>query len=147
MTYEKKFCAHALVQNDKFDGLLNYWPFDRFYYIEHVAVVEAFRGKHLGTEAMEIFKSQTQLPIVLEVESPTNIDAIGRIRFYEKMGFSVVSHNYAQPPYDGEGFLIPMQLMSNDRHFADTHFEMIKDTLYDKVYHYEVERESRAPSP
>ncbi|HET7732323.1 MAG TPA: GNAT family N-acetyltransferase [Paludibacter sp.] len=140
--YEKHFCAHALVQDDKFVGLFNYWTFDRFYYIEHVAVSSAMRGQNIGTQAMETFKQQTKLPIILEVEMPNSPTAIRRINFYEKLGFTVLnSHNYAQPPYEGDGFLIPMQLMSNDTHFADTHFELIKETLYDKVYHYEVEKE------
>jgi len=34
-----------------------------------------------------------------------------------------------------------MQLMSNDLHFSNTHFDLIKETLYEKVYHYEVEKE------
>ncbi|MEI6553977.1 MAG: GNAT family N-acetyltransferase [Paludibacter sp.] len=147
LTYEKRFCAHALVQNDKFVGLFNYWTFDRFYYIEHIAIVDTIRGQNIGTEAMGIFKTQTILPIVFEVEMPINTTSIGRIRFYEKLGFSVLSHNYAQPPYEGEGFLIPMQLMSNSRHFADTHFELIKETLYENVYHFEVEKEIRTPNP
>lgn len=143
LAYEKRFCVHALVQNDKFVGLFNFWTFDRFFYIEHFAVIETMRGNEIGTEAMEIFKIQTKLPIVFEVEMPTNITSINRIRFYEKLGFSVVSYNYAQPPYEGEGFLIPMQLMSNDRHFANTHFELIKETLYENVYHFEVEKASK----
>jgi len=138
LNYEKRFCAHALVQNDKFVGLFNYWTFDRFYYIEHIAVVSTMRGQNIGTEVMEIFKSQTKLPIIFEVEMPNNDPtSIRRIHFYEKLGFSVLSHKYAQPPYEGDGFLIPMQLMSNDTHFADSHFDLIKDTLYDKVYHFD----------
>jgi ribosomal protein S18 acetylase RimI-like enzyme len=145
LSYEKRFCAHALVQDDKFVGLFNYWTFERFYYIEHIAVAPTVRGHKIGTEAMEVFKSQTKLPIIFEVEMPTNPTSIRRINFYEKLGFSVLSHNYAQPPYEGDGFLIPMQLMSNDTHFADTHFEMIKETLYKKVYHFELEKETLNP--
>ena len=141
LSYEKRFCAHALVQNDKFVGLFNYWTFDRFFYIEHIAISPSMRGKNIGTEAMQVFMSQTKLPIILEVEMPTNPTAIGRINFYEKLGFSVVAHKYAQPPYEEDGFLIPMQLMTNDVHFAETHFEKIKGTLYNMVYHYDVEQE------
>lgn len=141
LTYEKRFCAHALIQNDKFVGFFNFWTFDRFYYIEHIAVIPAMRGQQIGTEAMEIFKSQTKLPIVMEVEMPNDPTSIRRIEFYEKQGFSVLSHKYAQPPYEGDEFLIPMQLMSNDLHFSNTHFDLIKETLYEKVYHYEVEKE------
>jgi ribosomal protein S18 acetylase RimI-like enzyme len=143
LSYEKRFCAHALIQDNKFVGFFNYWTFDRFYYIEHIAVVPTMRGHNIGTEAMEVFKSQTKLPIVFEVEMPNDPTSIRRIHFYEKLGFSVLSHQYAQPPYEGYGFLFPMQLMTNDRHFADNHFELIKDTLYDKVYHYEVEPEEK----
>ena len=138
LSYAKRFCAHALTYDDKFVGLFNYWTFDKFYYIEHIAIVSEFQGKKIGTEAMEIFKSQTKLPIIFEVELPNNQTAIRRINFYEKMGFSVISHNYAQPPYEADNFLIPMQLMSNDIHFADTHFGIIKKTLYENVYHYEL---------
>lgn len=143
LNYEKRFCAHALIQDDKFVGLFNYWTFDRFYYVEHIAVVPAMRDKGIGTEAMEVFKSQTKVPIVFEVELPGSTTSIRRIHFYEKLGFSVLSHKYAQPPYEDEGFLIPMQLMSNNTHFADTHFEMIKETLYQKVYHFELEKEEQ----
>lgn len=138
LSYEKRFCAHALIQNDKFVGFFNYWTFERFYYIEHFAVIPTLRGQHIGTEAMEIFKQQTKLPIVLEVEMPNNPTAIRRINFYEKLGFTVLSRNYAQPPYDGESdFFIPISIMCNDVHFANTHFELIKENLYNKVYHYE----------
>ena len=41
-----------------------------------------------------------------------------------------------QPPYDDSLFLIPMLIMSNDYHFANRHFQMIKDTLYKEVYNY-----------
>lgn len=141
LTYEKQFFANALVQNDKFAGLFNYWTFENFYYIEHFAIIPAMRGQHIGTEAMEMFKSQTGLPVIMEVEMPEDPASIRRIEFYKKLGFSVLSNHYAQPPYEGDGFLLPMLLMSNDLHFGATHFERIKKTIYDKVYHYEIEGE------
>jgi len=137
LKYEKKFCVNALIQYDMFVGLFNYWTFERFYYIEHVAIIPKLRSLGNGSEAMNIFMEQTNLPIVLEVEMPNNIAASRRIMFYERLGFSILSHNYAQPPYEGSGFLMPQLIMSNDIHFANTHFDKIKETLYHKVYHYE----------
>jgi ribosomal protein S18 acetylase RimI-like enzyme len=141
LNYQKKFCANALVQDDKFVGIFNYWVFDRFLYVEHLAVTSTLRGQKIGSQAMEILKAQTKLPIIFEVEMPNNPTSIRRINFYERLGFSVLSHNYAQPPYEGEGFLLSMQLMSNDLHFASTHFDLIKETLYTNVYHYEMEKD------
>lgn len=136
LAYEKRFHAHALLQNDQFVGFFNYWTFERFLYLEHFAIDSNLRGQLIGRKVMEKFREQAQLPIVLEVEMPNNSMAIRRIRFYEELGYTVLSHYYAQPPYDGKGFLLPMLLMSNDNHFASTHFDLIKDTLYRDVYHY-----------
>jgi len=146
LIYENRFCANVLVKDDKFAGLFNYWTFNRFNFIEHIAVSPNMRGHGIGTEAMNFFKTQSKLPIVFEVEMPTNPTAIRRINFYEKLGFTVLSHNYAQPPYEGDDFLLPMQLMSNEKHFGEMHFELIKETLYRDVYHYEEETEESAPN-
>jgi ribosomal protein S18 acetylase RimI-like enzyme len=136
LNYEKRFMANALVLNEEFVGFFNYWTFDRFLYIEHFALTARFRSQRIGTRAIEMFKEHTSLPIVLEVEMPSNSETIRRIRFYEDLGFRVLSHYYAQPPYEGGGFLMPMLMLSNDLHFANTHFELIKDTLYKNVYHF-----------
>lgn len=138
---EKKFSANALLEHNEFVGFLNYWRFDHFIYVEHLALVPQFRSLKKGTIAMEIFKQAVTLPIVLEVEMPSNSEATRRIRFYENLGFKVVSHYYAQPPYEGERFLTPMLIMSNDYHYANSHFDMIKNTLYQEVYRFETQME------
>jgi ribosomal protein S18 acetylase RimI-like enzyme len=136
LLYEKRFYANALLQNDQFVGFFNFWTFDRFCYIEHFAINPLFRSQHIGSEAMEIFKGMTGLPIVFEVEMPNDTIASRRIHFYERLGFSVLSHDYAQPSYEDNDFIMPMLMMSNDIHFASTHFDLIKKTLYNEVYHY-----------
>jgi len=133
---ESKFFANALLKNDEFVGFFNYWIFDRFCFVEHFALKQNFRSQRIGSEAMEIFKSQHNLPVLLEVEMPNNSETVRRIRFYEEAGFKALSHYYAQPPYEGGGFLIPMIIMSTDVHFANTHFEMIREILYTEVYHF-----------
>ncbi len=140
---ESRFYALILLQNEKFVGFLNYWTFDRFLYIEHFAIDANLRGKHYGSEAMNIIISQTKLPILFEVEMPNNALVSRKIRFYERLGFKVLSHYYAQPSYDEKGFLLPMLIMCNDTHFANTHFELIKKTLYEEVYQYNI----RTPNP
>ena len=135
---ENNFHPHALLKRDEFVGFFNYWTFEKFCYLEHIAVNSKIRNQHIGSEAMEIFMDQVKLPIVFEVEMPNTLVASRRIHFYERLGFSVVSHTYAQPPYDKESsFFLPVLLMSNNVHYVNTHFEMIKDTLNKKVYHYD----------
>jgi ribosomal protein S18 acetylase RimI-like enzyme len=138
LLYEKKFHPQVLLQDNQFVGFLNYWKFDEFDYIEHFAVTDQMRNKQIGTEAMEIFMKKSNLPIILEVEMPKNSLAERRIKFYERLGFLVLTNEYSQPPYNSEvGDFIPILIMSNDIQFANSHFDLIKETLYDKVYHWE----------
>ncbi|MFZ4724299.1 MAG: GNAT family N-acetyltransferase [Paludibacter sp.] len=136
LLYEKKFNSHALLQNNQFVGFFNYWTFDRFIYIEHFAIVDNMRNQNIGSEVIGIFKENANLPIILEVELPNNPLAIRRIEFYKRLGFSVLSNDYKQPPYEGEGDLIPMKIMCNDVEFGTQCFDVIKETLYSKVYNW-----------
>jgi ribosomal protein S18 acetylase RimI-like enzyme len=136
LLYEKKFNPQVLLQNNQFVGFLNYWTFDRFLYIEHFAIVDNLRNQKIGSEVIGLFKEHAKLPIILEVEIPNNPLATRRIEFYKRLGFSVLSNDYNQPPYEGEGGLIPMQIMCNDVEFGTQYFELIKEILYSKVYNW-----------
>ena len=137
LTYEKRFHANVLLKENQFVGLLNFWNFEGFYYLEHFAISEKLRGRNIGTDAMKLFMSRCNLPIIFEVEMPTSIIAQKRIQFYERLGFILLPNKYAQPPYSSGEKEFPMQLMTNDREFASTKFEWIKDILYSEVYEFQ----------
>lgn len=141
LNHRAGFEADALMKEGNFCGFFTYWNFDKFYYVEHFAVDPAMRGQNIGSEVMKAFLEKINKPVVLEVEMPENADAIRRIRFYEKLGLKVVSHSYVQPYYDGSGKILPMLIMTDDYHFADKHFKLIKKTLHEEVYNYFQEEE------
>ena len=137
----KQFNMFALTNENGFVGFINYWNFDQFYYIEHFAILPQLRNSKYGSEAIKAFMLQTKKPIVLEVEMPRSTLAAHRIHFYERLGFYVLSNAYQQPPYDGVSFMIPMLIMSNDYHYANKHFQLIKNMLYKEVYAYAKEED------
>lgn len=130
------FYVYATTSDEQFVGFVCLWTFDRFSFIEHFAVLPRFREQHLGSEIIHLLQLQIKQPIVLEVETPATKIAARRIHFWERLGFYVLSNYYMQPPYNDSDFLIPMLIMSNDYHFANRHFQMIKSTLYHEVYGY-----------
>ena len=133
---QQKLNVCAIIEDEKFAGLISYWEFEQFTYIEHFAIAPQFRGQNIGTDAMKLFISQNTLPIVFEVETPNNDIATRRIHFYERLGFYMLYNHYMQPPYKGNAFLLTMLIMSNDYKFASENFEMVKATLYEQVYQY-----------
>lgn len=138
LTYQKQFFANAIFKEEKVVGLLHFWTFDQFYYIEHLAINPAFRGQNIGTEVMTFFKSKSTMPIVLEVELPNSAASVRRIAFYQKLGFTILNENYIQPPYEPGGTPVPMHLMTDEPAFAELYFDLIRETLYEKVYHVQM---------
>jgi ribosomal protein S18 acetylase RimI-like enzyme len=111
--HEKNFYPNALIKDDEFVGFFNYWTFEKFFYIEHFAIEPDLRNHHIGRTVMEMILEKTNLPVVLEVEMPNYPLAGRRIKFYERLGFTVLSHDYAQPPYESGEFLLPVLIMIN----------------------------------
>ena len=134
LIYEKRFFSNALLHENEFVGFLNYWKFEQFYYIEHFAVLEKMRGQNIGSEAIEMLKRQSKVPIVFEVELPVDELTRKRVHFYERLDFTLLLQEYAQPAYIDDESQVPMKLMCNDEVFGNENFEAIKSTLYSEVY-------------
>ena len=118
-------------------GLLTYWDFKDFVYIEHFAIHKELRNKGYGKQAMQTFLKGMSLPVVLEVEMPLIKGDIThrRIAFYRRQGFSLRRMPYKQPPYrKGDGWL-PMKIMSTGpaKQWLPM-AETVCETIYREVY-------------
>ena len=127
------YCLLVQTEKEQPIGLLTYWQFDEFIYIEHFAMIDAERGKGYGSEAMKFFLSQAEKPVVLEAEMPhsSNDQALRRIRFYKRLGFRVCSAPYKQPPYRCTDGWLPMKILK----YGNLPFSyFVKQTIYREVY-------------
>lgn len=130
-----RFYANAILKDNIPVGLLTYWDFDKFVFIEHFTVEPQKRNSGIGHTIINILKAKLQRPLVLEVELPVDIETQRRIDFYTKLGFNTLKHNYLQPPYRAGDKPIPMHLMADgDPDINMEEFEKIKTTLYREVY-------------
>lgn len=134
--YYPKFHCLLIRDFDKPVGLLTYWDFDDFVYIEHFAIHESLRNRGYGGQALEMFIQEIGRPVVLEVEMPRSKGDIThrRISFYRRHGLSLRRMPYRQPPYREGDKWLPMKLMSSVKvkwpKIADT----VRDTIYREVY-------------
>ena len=109
-----KFHALAAFDEGKFVGFLNYWRFNGFTYIEHLAVKPESRGKGIGTALVEYLIKTVSQNLLLEVEPPLTNEARSRIAFYQGLGFTLNNHfMYTQPPYTRFGENVSMRLMTH----------------------------------
>lgn len=115
-------------------GLITYWNFINYHYIEHFAIHPSQRNGGYGQKVLNHLHEQLNTPIILEVERPTNELSMRRIGFYQRLGYKLWEKDYFQPPYrDGDHFF-PMYLMAYGSLDKDKDYEKIKDTLYKEVY-------------
>lgn len=135
------FKCIAIMHRKEFAGLLHYWTFEKFIFIEHFAIQPNLRNKGLGSKVLKKFLGTIDLPVVIETELPRNLISSKRIHFYERQGFFVTSNFYMQPPYEGSQVMISMLIMSTDYHFTNKNFSQIKSTLYKEVYRYDQKKD------
>lgn len=118
-------------------GLITWWDFGWFRYVEHFAIAAAFRNREYGHRTLSLVRAQTRTPLVLEVERPVQEMARRRIGFYQRQGFTLWERDYMQPPYrPGAGFL-PMYLMAHGDLDPRRDFSRVQTTIHREVYHVE----------
>lgn len=127
----------CIKQERSCQGILSYWDFESFYYVEHFAISSQNRGAGIGSAALELFTTTHALyPIILEVEPDTDDTTHRRILFYKKHRFQIIDHPYLQPPYHKGGTPFPLNIMCNNVNFANHNFSNIVSTIHHQVYHH-----------
>lgn len=97
------------VEGDRVNGLLGYWEFDDYIYIEHLAVNPSLRGGGYGTRILAGLIDTTEKTLILEIEPVESEYTMKRFRFYERLGFKTNPYAHIQPLYhddDPEGFML-----------------------------------------
>lgn len=134
-TDQKENFHCVLIQTCQGDpvGVITYWDFTDFIYIEHLAITKQLQGKGYGKKALQTLLEEKKLPFILEVEIPTCLNdlAFRRIGFYKRLGFRLRRIPYNQPPYRVGDKWYPMKLMTIGK------FPLINKairTIYHDVY-------------
>ena len=132
---DDRFHCNAVLLNNELVAFYNYWDFEDFYFVEHLALEPPLRGYKLGEKIINLVRKNLNLPLVLEVE-PIDASEWGsrRIEFYHRLGFQIIPQKYKQPPYrKGDNFIL-LHLMCDYPEFAEENFENIKEIIYKNVY-------------
>lgn len=122
-----------LDENGALLGLLTSWEFETFVYIEHFAITPTLRSSGYGAMALKTFMQSLSLPLILEVEPPTDDITRRRIQFYQRNGLILYEYNYFQPPYTSEQKGVVLKLMGSipeNKYFATN----VSHTLHREVY-------------
>lgn len=132
--HKTHFHCNVILHQDTPVGLITYWDFTDFCYVEHFAISPALRNTGHGKEALGHICQTTNKPVILEVEAPEEALAIRRINFYKRNGFTLWEKPYMQPPYKTGDPYLPMLLMVHGNLDCGKEFENVKQRIYQEVY-------------
>jgi GNAT superfamily N-acetyltransferase len=128
------FFNNLLLCNKQPVGLMAFWRFEHFFFIEHFAIKPDFRNQDLGTRFMQMFLANVSVPVILEVELPVNELSGRRVSFYERAGFKCWTKNYFQPPYQKNSAFLPLWLMKFDSVDSNLLLFEAKKLIYSQIY-------------
>ncbi|MCD8139156.1 MAG: GNAT family N-acetyltransferase [Planctomycetaceae bacterium] len=122
----------AIVEEGEFAGILLWWRFDGYAYVEHFAINTAFRGKSLGSRSLELFCADKAL-VILEIDPPVDPVSIRRESFYTRLGFCVNPYPHAHPSYRRQFPPHDLVVMSHDRPLEPEEYDAFSDDLAHRV--------------
>lgn len=116
-------------------AFLAVWQFASFAFLEHFAVNPDCRCSGVGSAALKELIGLLPVPLCLEAEPPSDALSSRRIGFYQRNGFYVNEYYYVQPPISNGKNPLPLLLLTYGAPVTTEEFRMIRNTLYQTVYH------------
>lgn len=132
------FYANEIYVDYKVIGLLFYWKFSNYIFIEHFAIDESLRGKNYGSLVLQKFISDNDdLLLILEIEPPIDDISNRRLRFYEKLGFKMNDYYYEHPSFSSiNPHVHELKLMSYPRYITKDELIVFRENMRDRVLLY-----------
>ena len=115
----------VVCDHEEFIGEILYWDIGGTFYIEHFCVHPSMRNKHYGER---ILKAYQQMPLILEIDPPTDDISIRRKGFYERCGFVENPYSHTHPPYHKDNTGHKLVVMSSPK--------MLRPDEYERFYHF-----------
>lgn len=123
--------VNAVYHDGELSGLVVYWDFKDFYYMEHLAVFPEMRNRQIGKQILDYWAEHLSKLRILEVEPANDEMAIRRINFYNRNGYQVIDKDYVQPSYHKNEDGFPLWIMGNEPH---PQIKRLVETIKEEVY-------------
>lgn len=116
-------------------GLIFYWEWDAYRYLEHLAVSTTIRGQGFGSQILRYLKD-TEHTVILEIDPLTNELSVRRLQFYERAGFTLTPFRFVHLPYRLEVHPIELLILSYPKMITSTQHSDFVEFLNNRVIQY-----------
>lgn len=134
LIYNQECAINLIFDFGKLAGVVVFWNFPKFIFLEHLAVEPEMRNQGTGKRVLGLIQKTCNKPVILETEIPGDEISRRRIDFYERNGFSKLTRTYFQPSYGNNKPEVELILMSTNSDFSETELDEIIGEMRKKVY-------------
>lgn len=134
------YYSSIICENDKLIGIIFYWKYGKYTYIEHLAISPSLRGKNYGSKILRDFCKDNK-DTILEIDNPIDEISIKRLQFYSKIGFKLQDFEHIHPPYRQEYDGHYLKVLSFYRDLSKEEYEEFNTFLKTKVMKYSENRD------
>ena len=134
---ERDYRIRTMKRNGGIIGFAAVWEFERFTFLEHLAVDPQCRNSGIGGAILQELTDGCTSPLFLEGEMPETETAKRRIGFYERNGFYLNRYDYCQPALSAGNAPIPMYIMTAPAPIDPAQFGIMCREVYRRVYRTE----------
>lgn len=96
--HDKDYHFCLIYDKSIFIGILLYWEWDGYIYIEHFCILPKARNQSYGERTLSLLKDG-KTTVILEIDPPNDSISVRRKGFYERCGFTENSYRHIHPPY------------------------------------------------
>lgn len=128
----KMYYCTIICENGILIGILFYWKYGKYTYIEHLAISPSFRGTGYGSRILEIFCKENKNTI-LEIDNPIDEISVKRLKFYSKIGFRLQVFEHIHPPYRKEYNGHYLKIMSFNKDLSQEEYNEFNSFLKNTV--------------
>lgn len=95
---DERFFPLSAWEGEKLIGLMFYWEWDGYRYLEFLAVNQQLRGQSFGSQMLTHLRDSAHT-IILEIDPLINELSVRRLQFYERAGYTLTPYRFIHLPY------------------------------------------------
>lgn len=103
-------------------GILFFWDFDKYIFIEHFAINPLLRSQSYGSIILEYFLSKYK-NCILEIEQIDDEITKKRFNFYKRFDFVINKYKHFQIPFRKDSKKLELLLLSHKNHLTKFEYE------------------------
>lgn len=95
---DERFYPLSVWEGQRLIGLMFFWGWDSYRYLEHLAINPELRGHGYGSQLLRYLRN-SEHTIILEIDPLENELSVRRLQFYERAGYTLTPYRFVHLPY------------------------------------------------